>query len=249
MALLDFVTRVPRGIGRLLRGKFREGLGDIGAGAKGFAPILGLTGVGMPLAAAIGAVGGLAERGTAPGAELGDVLASGLTGAAGGAAGAAARGPLGIGRAAGTVAEGSGAIAPNLPVLTPPVGIMPSAAAAAPSAVAPALPSLAASAAPSAIGSAATPLVETGLKGPTPRGIGRLLSWIEAHPNVAVGAGQALSGIYGAERLGRAQDREAALEEERLRHQTSRGGLAVRRPYDEWAAERERLRQRYGYGG
>ena len=251
MGLFDFISRPLRGIGRLARGLFdlnprllREGVGDVGAGAKAAAPILGLTGVGMPLAAAIGAAGGLAERGTAPGAEFGDVLTSGVTGAAGGAAGAAARGALGLGRAAGAVAEAPGAIAPNLPVLNAPVGIMPSAAAAAPSAVAPALPSLAASATPSAIGSATAPLAEAGMKGATPRGIGRVLSWIEAHPTVALGGASTLANIYGAEQQGSALDRELALREEE-----SRARRRPRVPYDEWAAERERLRGRYGYGG
>jgi len=72
MALFDFLTRPLRGVGRLLRGKFREGIGDIGAGAKSLAPVLGLSGVGLPLAAIIGGAGGLAEAGTAPGAKFGD---------------------------------------------------------------------------------------------------------------------------------------------------------------------------------
>ena len=49
------ITRPIRGLGRIARGKFREGFGDIGAGAKAAAPILGASGVGLPLAAGIGA--------------------------------------------------------------------------------------------------------------------------------------------------------------------------------------------------
>lgn len=88
MAIWDPITRPIRGIGRLLRGKFKQGLGDIGAGAKGLAPLLALTGVGAPLgigaklALAIGAGGGALEGATTGGGGIGNAL----KGAAGGAA-------------------------------------------------------------------------------------------------------------------------------------------------------------------
>lgn len=90
MAIWDVITKPVRGIGRLLRGKFRQGLGDIGSGTKSLAPILAATGVGAPLALGIGAAGGALEGATTGGGGLKNLL----KGAAGGAArtGAAAGG-------------------------------------------------------------------------------------------------------------------------------------------------------------
>lgn len=86
MAIWDAITRPIRGVGRLLRGKFKEGIGDIGAGVKGLAaPALAATGVGLPAAALIGAGGGAAEA-WGGGGDASDVL----KGAAGGVARAGA---------------------------------------------------------------------------------------------------------------------------------------------------------------
>jgi hypothetical protein len=54
--------------------------------------------------------------------------------------------------------------------------------------------------------------------------------------------------VYGNIQTGRAIDRRTALDEDIARHNVRAGGLNVRQPYDEWAAERDRLRQQYGYG-
>lgn len=64
MAIWDVITKPVRGVGRLLRGKFREGLGDIGSAAKTAAPLLhAIPGVGTGLAMGIGAAGGALEAG------------------------------------------------------------------------------------------------------------------------------------------------------------------------------------------
>lgn len=95
------VTGPLRAIGNLVQGKPRKALGALGSTAKLAAPILGVTGVGLPLAAGIGAAGGAAESF----GEERNVLEGAVGGAAGGAAGVAGRaafasgGPLsGIGR-------------------------------------------------------------------------------------------------------------------------------------------------------
>lgn len=75
------ITKPFRGVGRILRGKFREGLSDIGGAAETLAPALALTGVGAPLAIGIGA-GGSALEEAAKGGNVGDIL----KGAAGGGA-------------------------------------------------------------------------------------------------------------------------------------------------------------------
>jgi len=241
MALFDFISRPLRGIGRLLRGKFREGIGDIGAGAKSLAPVLGLSGVGLPLAAIIGGAGGLAEAGTAPGAKFGDVLESAAGGAAGGAAGAGARSLLGIGRVAGaaTAAAPAGAAAPAAATSIP-GGAM---GFGIPSAT---IPLPAAAAAPSV---GLTSIGSTALKQP-PRGIGRqILQFAKDNPEIAFGVLQGAANAYSGEQVGAAMDREVALREEIARRNVGRGGLGVRQGYDQWAAERDRLRGQYGYGG
>ena len=84
--MFGFITKPIRGIGRLARGKFKEGLGDIGAGAKGLAPILAMTGVGALPAMALGAAGGMFQG-------IGE--GKGIGGAAKGAAGGAAMAGVG----------------------------------------------------------------------------------------------------------------------------------------------------------
>src|SRR5690606_27016684 len=84
----DTISRPFRGIGRIVRGKLREGLEDIGHGAKNIAPVvLGATGVGFPAALAVGAAGGALERGVRKGADFGDMLSGAVGGAASGALG------------------------------------------------------------------------------------------------------------------------------------------------------------------
>lgn len=91
-SIVDIVRKPIRGIGRIARGKFREGLSDIGAGAKAAAPALALTGVGAPLALGIGAGGGALEGATKKGAGFGDVIGGAAGGAAGAGTGLALRG-------------------------------------------------------------------------------------------------------------------------------------------------------------
>ncbi len=90
-AIGSAISRPVRGLGRIARGKFRQGLGDIGAGVKTAAPLLAATtGIGAPLAIGLG-VGGGAAKSFGEGGDFGDVL----KGAAGGGL---AAGAAGIGR-------------------------------------------------------------------------------------------------------------------------------------------------------
>lgn len=52
------ISKPFRGIGRIVRGKFKEGLGDLADTAETFAPALALTGLGAPAAIGIGAGAG-----------------------------------------------------------------------------------------------------------------------------------------------------------------------------------------------
>ena len=80
------VSRPVRGIGRMMRGKFREGLGDIGHGIKRGAQVAALLGTGgaagVPMWAAA-AGGGMLERGMDRNASVGNVLGAGVSGASG----------------------------------------------------------------------------------------------------------------------------------------------------------------------
>ena len=250
MALLDFITKPLRGIGRMVGGvldlnpkRFGRGLADVGSTAKSLAPALGLTGVGLPLAAIIGGAGGLAEAASPEyRGDVGDVVGGMASGAAGGAAGALARGPLGIGRAAAGAAPAAATAAPAAATSIP-GGAM---GFGIPSATVP-LPAPAATAlAPTAAGTGATSMLSTSLKGPAPRGIGRqILAWAQKNPEIAIGVLQTGAQLYSSEQEGEARDRELALREEQARRNVRAGGLGVRQPYEEW----NRLRGRYGYGG
>lgn len=81
------IARPVRGLGRIARGKFREGLHDIGSTAKLAAPVLGATGVGMPAAAGLGAIGGALKSGTRKDASLGSTIEGAAGGGAAGALG------------------------------------------------------------------------------------------------------------------------------------------------------------------
>ncbi len=78
------ISRPVRGIGRIARGNFREGFGDIGHGIKRGAQAAALVGSGgtiaMPLLAA---GGGMLERGTEKGAGFKNVIGAGISGASG----------------------------------------------------------------------------------------------------------------------------------------------------------------------
>lgn len=104
MGFFDAITRPIRGIGRILRGKFREGLGDIGHGAKAVAPVLAATtGIGALPAFLMGAGGGALEEGTKKNASFGDILKGAGTGAAW----------TGAGKLAAPVFQGGAGAAPN----------------------------------------------------------------------------------------------------------------------------------------
>lgn len=75
--LFSPVTNAVRGLGRIARGKFSEGLSDIGGAAKVAAPVLGLTGVGLPIAALVGGAGGLLKDKSLGGALGGAALGAG----------------------------------------------------------------------------------------------------------------------------------------------------------------------------
>ena len=233
MAIWDIVTKPLRGLGRLARGKFKEGFADIGGAARAAAPILGMTGIGLPAAALIGAGGGVLEAG-ASGEDLGGVLESGVKGAAGGAAGHGARGLLGIGRVAAGTAPAA-AIPAGMPAdVAAEAALNPELAAGMGMPAAPA-----ATAAPSA--AASTGAAWGKPAAPAPRGIGRqILAWAKENPELAVGVLGTAANVYGQQQMGEAQDRMLDLQERRMR---------PRRPYDEWAADRERMRGQYGYGG
>ena len=99
------------------------------------------------------------------------------------------------------------------------------------------IPVPAAAAAP---GVGLTSIGSTALK-QAPRGIGRqILQFAKQYPEVALGVLSTAASAYGAEEEGRARDRLIALQEQRMQ---------PRQPYDQWAAERDRLRGTYGYGG
>src|SRR3990167_9900753 len=95
MAIWDIVTRPVRGVGRILRGKVKQGLGDIGSAAQRAAPLLALTGVGAPLAIGIGAAGGALERGARRGFNIENIARGGVTGGGRAAATQALKGVAG----------------------------------------------------------------------------------------------------------------------------------------------------------
>ncbi len=100
------VGRPLRGIGRVMRGNFREGFADIGHGIKRGAQAAALLGSGGLAAPAIAAGGGMLERGLSENASLGNVLGAGVGGASGAMA---ARGVGNIGRS--MLKRGAGATA------------------------------------------------------------------------------------------------------------------------------------------
>lgn len=127
MALLRDIGRGFRGIGRILRGRLRAGLGDIGAAVKAAAPGLAfIPGVGWTTAALIGAAGGAAERAGRRAATLGTVLGGAAEGAGRGVAGEAvqqyvARPLAGVARRL-VGAGGAGAAAPSPATVMVPAG-------------------------------------------------------------------------------------------------------------------------------
>lgn len=100
-SILKGVTGPFRGIAKFAQGDIRGGLGAFGSTAKLAAPIVGATGVGLPLAAGLGAAGGVAERYGEGEGNIGKILGSALPGAAAGAGGhlVSSAGPLsGVGK-------------------------------------------------------------------------------------------------------------------------------------------------------
>jgi len=90
---------------------------------------------------------------------------------------------------------------------------------------------------------AAAPLTSL-VKPPALRGVGRqLLEFAQKKPEIALGVLQTAANLYSGEQEGEMMDRLF-----RLREEESRARRRPRQAYDEWAAERERLRSQYGYG-
>ena len=203
-SLLSIPQKAVRGIGRVARGKFKEGLGDIGSAAKGAAPLLALTGVGAPLALGIGAGGGALQGATDDG------FGGALRGAAGGAANTglalAARG-IGSKILGGGVDAASAAGTPG--VSAPVSGFGGLGEGAANTAMRSATQSVA--------GGATDAVPEAA------RGIGsRVLGFAKENPLVASEVVKGGLGAYGASQQGAALDREAALREEETRRKWQR---------------------------
>ena len=199
MAIWDAITKPIRGLGRILRGKFKQGLGDIGSGAKSAAPLLALTGVGAPLALAIGAAGGALEGGTTGGGGIGNVLK--------GAAGGAARTGLALGaRGLGSKLMGGGGAAEGVPNLA-------SAGTGSQSASS-ALQAISQRGGLSKLSEGAGRSLGSRLLG----GAGDAISYAEKHPTLV---GSALKG-YGDYRQGQADDRALDFEREQVERTNER---------------------------
>lgn len=207
----------------MARGKFREGMGDIGEGLKEAAPYAAMVpGVGTVAAAGMGAAGGAMERAGQPGANFGSVaggaaggaaapaisgMASGAgsklmgrgAGAAGGEVSGAATG--GAGLTADYLPDLAGGAAENITSMAGQAGV-PGAAGAAGGAGAGNL---------AALGEAATGTAsEAGERGRA----GRFADWVSDEPELAADiAGTGLEA-YGAHRDDRARSREMGMREE-----------------------------------
>jgi hypothetical protein len=190
------ISRPVRGIGRIARGKFKEGLGDIGSGAKAAAPFLAATtGIGALPAIAMGAGGGALEAGMSD-QGVGGILKGAAGGAASAGTGAALRG---IG---GRLLGG------------------------APDAAAPAMEGAKAmGGAKSALASVGSKAAAPAMEGAARGGIGsRLLgaakgvgNWAGNNPEVAASVAGTGANAYGAYQEGAAADRIADLREEETR--------------------------------
>lgn len=200
----DWTYKPVRGIGRLLRGKFKEGLNDIGDAASDVAPAVAwVPGVGPIAAGALGAGGRFLEEATDndKGINALGVLGSGAAGYGSGKLAGQVGGLSGIGKFLGLGGGG-----------------------AAPAAAAPAIPA-GATGAPGAAGLANSVSTGGGLA-PAPT-IGRVAA-SSAAPTAAAspggldtltklglasqGAGAA-ANVYGAHQQGKAEDRRARMEE------------------------------------
>lgn len=253
----DIVSRPVRGIGRIVRGKFREGIADIAHGAKYAAAFV--PGVGPGMAAAIGAGAGALERG----AERGFNVRNMAQGAVGGAAaGLAGEGVQGLGRAGLSAVRGIGSrVAGNA---------APSAMTAAGSV--PTAPPALSVGSPSSglrLGMQSMPGVARSVSAGLPSVTSPVAS--VATSAAGTGAGQGLGGIgkmylasqglgaaaqaYGAQQMGKAEDRRAGMEEEGvrrdweqedarnryldpIRQQLLEKIMAPRPTFDEWQARR-----------
>jgi len=211
------ISRPVRGIGRIARGNFREGLGDIGHGIKRGAQAAALVGSGgtyAPLLAAAG--GGMLERGTEEGASFGNVMGAGIRGASGAVA---ARGIGNTARSIGGALRGGQQLAAQVPgapgAFQLPDGIDPtfSMGGGAPPNISTALtrPSLNPSNIPngSTISSLARPNTSSVTSllpgGQNAQGLGSRIGgalksaagYAEEHPNLAKYAGDAISASVG----------------------------------------------------
>lgn len=219
------ISRPVRGVGRMLRGNFREGLGDIAHGAKyaaGFIP-----GVGPLAAAGIGAAAGALERGAEQGFNAGNIIRGGAGGAVAGLTGEAAQGAL---RGVGGLVRGGSSAASSLPSASVPsaggsTAAVPGAANAGRGITMSALKPLAG--APSTVSSAATVGAGALSKVPKPppsalKGVG---SFLAKNPEVATAGMSAGANMMAANQMGQAEDRRLSLEEEQMRQRMSKEGI------------------------
>ena len=193
-----------------------------------------IPGIGAPLAMGLGATL-RASQAAGRGEYLGTIAGSALKGA--GEAGLTrglVRGVSGIGRGAAAPPAPAGYGANEATFLGQDVagGMATTGPAAAPGATVSPVATGAAKVAPGATNAG---------RGGLLRGIG---TWAQKNPELAVGALSTAANVYGASQEGAAMDRELALREEEMNRR-----YHPRVPYNQWDAERQRLRAQYGYGG
>jgi hypothetical protein len=218
-SLKNAVTGPVRAIGKLARGKVGGAIGALGDTVKPAAFVLGATGVGAPIAAGVGALGGAMQKADDPGAKFGDYLKGAAQGASIGAGGSTARG---LYQGIASKVAGAGAVSPP----GVPGSVMPSDTA---SIVGGNVPGGAQSisgtgqfvdAAKGAanLAGGAPPVA------PTPgQGIGSKIGSFLSKPEVAVGLGQTLASGYGGYEQGKAAQERLDLDKlEAERHQMER---------------------------
>lgn len=213
------VTAPFRAIGQFAQGNFRQGLGDLGQTAEVVAPILGATGVGLPLAAGIGAAGGGLSTWGQGDSNVGDIVKGAVRGGAEGAAGSVLHGALGGGGgapaattgAADLSGTGSDVIGGAASELTAP------AEAITPSAVSPGLADASQVFTPAA-SAGASPLSAIG-------------AWAKKNPVPAIDAAGKLLGtgaqVYGAQQLGSAEEVRLAEQKREFDEQERRSHLSM----------------------
>mgnify|MGYP001584702572 CR=1 FL=1 len=196
------VTGPFRAIGKLAKGDLRGAGGALGDVIKPASFVLGATGVGAPIAAGVGALGGAMQKLDDPGAKFRDYLGGAAQGATVGLAGGAARGlAQNIGsRIAGA---GAGAGGPT-GAMAGPAGMPTPAMAEMPGVVARTVPQI-----------GAETLASQGVSAASKPGLlANVGKFAAKNPELTVGGLQTAVGTYGAAEEGAARDREIKLQEE-----------------------------------